>query len=103
MRSQNINEQGHFPSNVLKLNGDKHHLLEMKVELTEVGKIWISEPHLQGIIWEYDPDKPFRLQGWRAAGYHEMTFDASNLASGLYFYRIEAGDFAAVKKMVLMK
>jgi hypothetical protein len=43
------------------------------------------------------------LQGFREAGYHEVTFDASHLASGIYFYRIQAGDFTDVKKMVLVK
>jgi hypothetical protein len=43
------------------------------------------------------------LQGFRDAGYHEVTFDASDLASGIYFYRIEAGSFTDVKKMVLVK
>ena len=37
------------------------------------------------------------------AGYHEYTFDASRLASGVYFYRLEAGDFAQVHKMILAK
>jgi hypothetical protein len=36
-------------------------------------------------------------------GNYEVQFDASNLASGAYFYRIEAGDFVDVKKMVLVK
>jgi hypothetical protein len=36
-------------------------------------------------------------------GNYEVEFDASNLASGAYFYRIEAGDFVDVKKMVLIK
>lgn len=39
----------------------------------------------------------------REAGYHEITFDASDLASGLYFYRLQAGKFTSVQKMVLMK
>lgn len=43
------------------------------------------------------------LRGWRDAGYHEVTFDASGLASGLYIYRLKAGDFTASGKMVLMK
>jgi hypothetical protein len=43
------------------------------------------------------------VNGNREAGNHTATFDASNLASGLYIYRIEAGDFSAVSKMVLMK
>lgn len=36
-------------------------------------------------------------------GYYEAKFDGSNFASGVYFYRINAGDFNAVKKMVLVK
>jgi hypothetical protein len=36
-------------------------------------------------------------------GNYEATFDASNLASGVYFYRIEAGSFVDVKKMVVLK
>jgi len=43
------------------------------------------------------------VNSMRDAGVHEVTFDASNLASGIYLYRIEAGDFSAVRKMVLMK
>jgi hypothetical protein len=45
----------------------------------------------------------FVLDGWRSAGYHEMTFDAAGLASGVYVYRLEAGEFRASGKMVLMK
>jgi len=37
------------------------------------------------------------------AGKHAVTFDASKLASGMYFYRITAGEFASVKKMLLLK
>ncbi len=43
------------------------------------------------------------VNGWRDAGYHEVTFDASDLASGIYLYRIEAGEFTVARKMVLMK
>lgn len=39
----------------------------------------------------------------KAAGAHRVTFEAKNLPSGLYFYRLEAGGFAAVKKMVLAR
>jgi hypothetical protein len=37
------------------------------------------------------------------AGYHQIEFDASALASGVYLYRITAGEFIDVKKMILMK
>ncbi len=37
------------------------------------------------------------------AGVHNINFNASNLTSGLYFYRIEAGNFTQVKKMILLK
>jgi hypothetical protein len=36
-------------------------------------------------------------------GYHEVEFSAQNLSSGIYFYRIQAGEFQDVKKMVLLK
>jgi subtilisin-like proprotein convertase family protein len=36
-------------------------------------------------------------------GVYDVDFNASHLASGIYFYRIEAGDYTAVKKMMLVK
>ena len=44
-----------------------------------------------------------------SAGYHSVNFNASNLASGIYFYRIEAASvdgskkFNDTKKLVLLK
>jgi hypothetical protein len=43
------------------------------------------------------------VDGWREAGTHEVTFDASSLTSGMYFCKLQAGDFTAVQKMVLIK
>ncbi len=37
------------------------------------------------------------------AGWHEVNFNASNLASGVYIYRIEAAEFAYSRKMLLVK
>jgi hypothetical protein len=37
------------------------------------------------------------------AGGHEVSFDASNLSSGVYFYRLESGSFTSVKKLMLLK
>ena len=38
-----------------------------------------------------------------SAGYHEIQFDASNLNSGMYIYKIQAGSFVSIKKMMLTK
>jgi probable HAF family extracellular repeat protein len=39
----------------------------------------------------------------KGRGVYTITFDASQLASGIYFYKIQAGNFIAVKKMMLLK
>jgi hypothetical protein len=40
---------------------------------------------------------------FKEAGSHSVEFDGSNLASGIYIYKIEAGNFAQSRKMVLIK
>ena len=43
------------------------------------------------------------VNGSQAAGTYSVTFDASHLATGIYLYRLEAGSFTAVRKLMLMK
>ena len=43
------------------------------------------------------------VNGVKTAGTHVVNFNASSLSSGVYFYRIEANDFTATKKMMLVK
>jgi hypothetical protein len=43
------------------------------------------------------------VDGWREAGKHEMTFDGSGMPSGVYLYRLKAGEFDASDKMLLLK
>ena len=43
------------------------------------------------------------INGRVEAGYHQVEFDGSNFASGLYLYKIVAEGFTDVKKMILVK
>ncbi len=37
------------------------------------------------------------------AGYHQLDWNAGKYSSGMYIYRITAGDFNSVKKMMILK
>jgi len=39
----------------------------------------------------------------QTAGNHQVIFDAHALSSGMYFYKLKAGDLTSVKKLILMK
>ena len=41
--------------------------------------------------------------GEKSVGNYEVTFNASSLPSGIYFYKLQAGNSIETKKMVLMK
>ena len=43
------------------------------------------------------------VDGVMPAGYHEVSFDASGLSSGIYIYRIQSGTFSQTGKMMLVK
>jgi hypothetical protein len=43
------------------------------------------------------------VDGELEAGDHTANFNASNLAAGVYFYSLQAGDFSSVKKLILLK
>jgi hypothetical protein len=42
-------------------------------------------------------------EGFSAEGTHQVRFDASGLASGVYFARLEAGDFVQTRKLMLLR
>ena len=43
------------------------------------------------------------VQGFMEAGKHTINFDASGFNSGIYLYKLEAGNFSEVRKMTLLK
>jgi len=43
------------------------------------------------------------FDGWRPAGRHAVSFDASGLANGVYWVRMQAGKFQQVQKLLLIK
>ena len=43
------------------------------------------------------------MDGEQEAGYHEVRFDGSNLPSGVYFYRMQAGSHTETKKLLLVR
>lgn len=43
------------------------------------------------------------FEGRKSAGVHELVFDATDLSSGIYLSRIQAGDIVRVQRMVLLK
>ncbi|MEI7811356.1 MAG: T9SS type A sorting domain-containing protein, partial [Ignavibacteria bacterium] len=40
---------------------------------------------------------------YQTAGTYHVQFDASHLSSGIYFYKLQSGDFTSVNKMMLIK
>ena len=40
---------------------------------------------------------------YKNAGFHSVVWDVNTISSGLYFYRIEAGEYADTKKCVILK
>ena len=56
------------------------------------------------IIYNLRGQEVTRLHdGEQPAGYHTLSWNASNFASGIYFYRLQAGDFVQTRKMVFLK
>ena len=56
------------------------------LELTEEGRKWIVELYPPGILWDYDPEKPFDLVA-ATATYFEVTQDGIPLSVPHKFFR----------------
>jgi len=42
-------------------------------------------------------------KGYKPAGYHKVQFNAENLATGMYLYRMQTRDFIEIRKMIILK
>ena len=91
-----------------KLEPDEYHLFDaypnpfntitiIKFAIPEETHIKLSIYNIEGkkIVGLVNSNKP--------AGYYEVKFDAKELSSGIYIYKIEADNFINVKKMILVK
>jgi len=63
-----------------------------------------SDEHVTLVVYDVLGKVVARLiDGKQAAGSYEIPFNGSSFASGVYFYRLTAGSFTSVQKMMLMK
>ena len=71
---------------------------EMKFSVAKTGKVRIEVYNIIG-----QRVSVLLNEVAEAGRYHTVRFDGSNLASGVYFYRMQSGDFTAIKKLLLLK
>ena len=67
---------------------------------------WQSSVEAQTTLKIYDVlgnEVAVLINEFKPAGNYEVDFNASNLTSGVYLYKIEAGNFSQTRKMLLMK
>lgn len=43
------------------------------------------------------------IEKQQQAGYHHVIWNAKDISTGMYFYKLQAGDYIETKKMVLLK
>jgi len=43
------------------------------------------------------------VDGFHLPGFYDVSWDASSFASGVYFYRMQAGTFSQVRKLMILK
>jgi hypothetical protein len=69
----------------------------MSFVLPEVSRVTLKVYDLKGSV------VATLVDGVREAGQHQVTFDGSNLASGVYFYNLQAGNTNLTGKLMLLK
>lgn len=67
---------------------------------------WQSAIGSQQILKIYDVlgnEVAIIVDEWKEPGKHSVDFNASGLSSGVYYYRLIAGDFIGIRKMILLR
>ncbi len=76
----------------------------IEYSIPNVGMLNATSSNVQLIVYDVLGRKITTLvNNKQTPGIYSVKFDASNLPSGVYFYRLQAGNFVATKKMILMK
>ena len=69
----------------------------IKYSVPESGNIRLSVFNIVG------EEVAVLVDGFSQAGFFEVTFDASNLPSGVYLYKLQSANSVQTKKMMLLK
>jgi len=72
-------------------------LCTIKYAIPEAGRVTLRVYNILGA------EVATLMNGYQDAGYKSTEFNASQLPSGIYYYRLTAGDFTDIKKMLLIK
>jgi len=69
----------------------------IRFDIPKAGQVKLSIYDITGKVVATVADQYYN------AGKYSMDFDASGLSSGIYFYKLEAGENTAMRKMILVK
>lgn len=84
-------------------------LLNNLPETIAVRSLVISDANVfactvSGVYWSFNKGTDWTLiNEYKPMGNYSVKFNGGNLASGIYLYRLESGNYSAVKKFILMK
>jgi len=79
-------------SNIAKENQD-----ETQYQLPKASEV---SPRVYNIVGQ--EVKRFDL-GSKPAGYHQISWNDRKISAGVYFYRLQAGDFSSTKKLMIVR
>jgi len=90
--------QASFPSPITQSTPNPFsHSTEIRFDLPEAAHVRLAIYNLLG------QEVRRLVDGEVGAGFHTVTFEAGDLPSGVYLYRLTAGDFIQTHRMVLTK